>query len=314
MSSYISISTQPQANPVLSKLSVGFPNDGHIADEVCPPIDVGEDKEQGNYPVWDKYNLQSNIDDLRSIKGDSNEVDNQQATLTTYSCDAHSLANTIDPRTFKQHRHKELHLAARRQETLLSLLLLKKENRVATLFTTAANYASANKKTLTGSDRWSDPISSPEAEIETQREVVALSGMDPNTIAMGINRWRTMRQHPEIRALIKNTDSHLLTDDMVPPKLWGLKLEVAGSRNVTSKQGSTETIARLWGNFVWMGYVNKTPNPIREEPTFAYKFRAAGRVTETFQQRKNEILDVQEDISVNKITLAASGFLWTTPF
>ena len=311
---FIAISATPQTNKLLSQLSVGFPNYGFVADKLCPIIDVGEDAEQGVYFEWDKYYLNSTVEDVRAIRGHSNEPDDPVVNERTYSAIAHSLAKPIDPRDFKQHKNKELKLVQSIQEGLLSLLMIKKENRVATLFTTSGNYGGSNTQTLdntAGNEQWSDFInSSPEAKIETSRETVALSGFEPNTIMVPVTTWRKIRQHPEIRALIKQLESRdLITDDLILPSLFGLELVVPGSRSVTSLPGATEAIARIWGDFVWIGYVNKKANPVKMDPTFAYTFQAAGRITETFMDRKNEIIDVQFDIAEEKITAAASGFL-----
>jgi hypothetical protein len=307
---FIAISTTPQTNKLLSQLSVGFPNYGFVADKLCPVIDVGEDAEQGVYFSWDKYYLNSTVEDVRAIRGHSNEPDDPVVTENTYNAKAHSLAKPIDPRDFKQHKNKELKLAQSIQEGLLSLLLIKKEGRVASLFTTAGNYASDHKETLSGGDQWSDFVnSSPEAKIEASRDVVSLSGFEPNTIEIPITTWRKIRQHPEIRALIKSLDSKLLTEDLIVPSLFGLELVVPGSRQVTSLPGATEAIARIWGDFIWIGYVNKKANPVKMDPTFAYTFQAAGRKTDTFMDRRNEVIDVQFDIAEEKITAAASGFL-----
>jgi hypothetical protein len=308
---FIAISTTPQTNKLLSQLSVGFPNYGFVADKLCPIIDVGEDAEQGVYFSWDKYYLNETVEDVRTIRGHSNEPDDPVVSENTYNAIAHSLAKPIDPRDFKQHKNKELKLVQSIQEGLLSLLLIKKENRVATLFTTAGNYGGSNKETLTGGNQWSDFInSSPEAKIESSREVVAISGFEPNTIMIPVVTWRKIRQHPEIRALIKQLESRdLITDDLILPSLFGLELVVPGARSVTSLPGATEAIARIWGDFVWIGYVNKKKSPVKMDPTFAYTFQAAGRKTETFMDRRNEIIDVQFDIAEEKITAAASGFL-----
>lgn len=307
---FIAISATPQTNKLLSQLSIGFPNYGFVANKLCPIIDVGEDAEQGVYFSWDKYYLNSTVEDVRTIRGHSNEPDDPVVTENTYNAIAHSLAKPIDPRDYKQHKNKELKLVQSIQEGLLSLLMIKKEGRVASLLTTAGNYAGDHKETLTGGDQWSDFINSdPEGKIEEVRDVVALSGFEPNTIMVPITTWRKIRQHPQIRALIKQTDSHLLTEDLIVPSLFGLELVVPGSRQVTSLAGATEAIARIWGDFVWIGYVNKKPNPVKMDPTFAYTFQAAGRITETFMDRKNEIIDVQFDIAVEKITAAASAFL-----
>lgn len=309
---FIAISTTPQTNKLLSQLAVGFPNGGFVADKLCPIVDVGEDAEQGVYFSWDKYYINSNVEDVRALRGHSNEPYDPVVSENTYNAKAHSLAKPIDPRDFKQHKNKELKLVQSIQEGLLSLLKLKREKRVADLFTNAANYATAHKETLSGSNQWSDFVNSdPEAKIETSRETVALNGFEPNTIMLPINSWRKIRQHPQIRALIKSLDSKLLTEDMIVPSLFGLELVVPGARTVTSLPGTTEAISRIWGDFCWIGYVNKKKNPTKLDPTFAYTFQAASRKVETYKDRRNEVIDVQYDIADEKITAPASGFLLT---
>lgn len=312
---FIAISTTPQTNKLLSQLAVGFPNDGFIADKMCPIIDVGEDAEQGVYFSWDKYYLNSNVEDVRAIRGDSNEPDDPVVSENTYSAKAHSLLKPIDPRDFKQHKNKELKMVESIQEGLLSLLQIKKEKRVANLFLTAGNYTSTHKQTLnntTGKYQWDDFINSdPEGKIEEVREIVAIDGFEPNTIEIPIVTWRKIRQHPQIRALIKSLDSKLLTDDMIVPSLFGLELVVPGAKSVTSLPGATEAISRIWGDFIWIGYINKKASPTRLDPTFAYTFQAAGRDVKTYQEKRNEVIDVQFDIAQEVITAAASGYLIT---
>lgn len=305
---FIAVSATPQTNKFLTKLSVGLPSGGFVADELSPRVNVGEDAESGTYLEWDNFYLNENQSDVRALRSDSNLVDNSKATERTYACVAHSLMSVIDAREFKDHRNKEIQFASRVTTGLLQLLQINHENRVGTLLTTAGNYGSDNKKTLT--NLWDDAINGdPEGDIEVAR---AACLFEPNTIMIPIERWRKVRQHPAVRQLIMNTDARLLTEDMVPPTLFGLRLVVPGARSVTSLPGSTETLARIWGNFCWVGYVNPNPDPMKEEPTFSYTFTASGRKVLTSTKGNNEVIDSHFDISDSKITSAKTGYLITT--
>ena len=69
------------------------------------------------------------------------------------------------------------------------------------LATTAGNYPTGNKVTLSGTSQWSDysGTSDPCADIETAKEAVrAKIGKRPNTVAMGAAVWAKLRLHPKI--------------------------------------------------------------------------------------------------------------------
>jgi hypothetical protein len=311
---FISISDVPKTNIILQQLSIKFGNYGFAADELIPIVDVGEDNEQGNYFLFAKENLNSNIDDTRALTNRSNTPLRFTTTVQSYSGIEHSLELPIDNREFKQNKNKALNLGKSTMEYLIGLLLIAKEKRAATLIETSGNYDATHVKDLSASpnNQWDDFINGDiEGDVEIARELVALEGFEPNKISIPIQVWRKIRQSPQIRALIKNQDSRLLTDELIPPSLWGLKLVVPGSRQVSSLIGSTETLARLWGKNVFIGFVNDKPEPIKQDPSFAYNFQAKGRDIQTYEERanKSEVVNATLDISDSKITSACSGYL-----
>lgn len=311
---FLASSDIPKSNPILKELAIQFPNEGFIAHKLAPVIDVGEENETGNYYEFDKANLQSNIEDLRAMGARANSPEPWLQTVRSYFCNEHTLELPIDRREFKQYRNREMDLGKSITEFLIGLQLINYEKRVATKLTTTGNYPSAAfYSTLAGATQWSDFINSDiEGAIETAREVVALNGSEPNTVAMAINVWRKIRQHPQIRALIKAVDNKLLTDELVPPSLFGLRLEVAGSRNLTNLPGATETLTRIWSDYVWIGLVNTKPKPDKRELSFAYTIQAKGRDTETYvdEQRKSEVIRVTHSIADEKIVCNTAGYLY----
>ncbi|MBU0846372.1 hypothetical protein KKH23_04225 [Patescibacteria group bacterium] len=308
---FITKTNEAFINPVLTKLALAYPQQGLVADKLAPKVDVGEGNEDGTYFEFDKSNLQEGIEDIRALGARATTYD-WMLSLATYHCDEHTLEKSIDWREFKKYK-KYLDVAVTTQEITLELLLLNYEIRVASLFTTIANYAtSGNTTALAGATMWSDFVNSdPEGAIETAREAIALGAAEPNTIAIPVTVWRTLRRHPAIRSLMKEPDSRLMTDDGFPKRLFGLNAVFPGARQNITMPRVAENITRVWGNNVWIGIVN--PRPSKRTMSFAYTFITEGMKVETYEDKpkKSDVLRIQHQISAEKILTDYAGYLYT---
>jgi len=306
---YITKSDQAKINPVLTKLAIAYPQQGLVAEKLCPVVDVGEENEDGTYFVFDKTNIQGGYEDTRALGVRAPTFDWKMST-GNYHCEEHTLEKPIDWREFKQWK-KYLDIAVTTQEISLELLLLNYEIRVANLLTTYGNYASSSYyATLSGTDQWSDFVNSdPEANVETAREAVALGAAEPNTIAIPVNVWRRIRRHPAIRSLVKEADSRQLQEDGFPARLFGLKAVYPGARYNSAMPGASESISRIWSDYVWIGVVN--PKPTKRTMSFAYTLRAKGIQVETYEDnpKKSDVVRVQLAIQDEKIVASTAGYL-----
>jgi len=309
---FITKTSQVLINPVLTKMAIAYPQNGLVASKLAPYVDVPDGEEDGTYFLFDKTNLNSSYDDIRALGARATSYDWKVST-DTYHCEEHSLEKAIDWREFKKWK-KYMDLAVTTQEITLELLLLNYEIRVASLFTTTGNYASAAYwSALAGGNQWSDFVNSdPEGDIEDAREQVALHSAEPNTIAIPVHVWRTIRRHPAIRALMRENDSRQLTEDGFPRKLFGLNAIFPGAREVTTMPGVAEAISRVWGKHVWIGIVN--PRPSKKTMSFAYTLKSAGLQAETYEDKpkKSDVLRIQHQISDEKIVCNTAGFLYQT--
>ena len=305
---FISKDNEAKIHPVLTELSIAYPQSGLVAAKLCPPIDVGEENEDGIYFLFDKANLQGGQEDIRAFGARASSFD-WKLEDQSYHCEEHSLEKAIDWREFKKFK-RYLDLAKTSQEILLELLLLNYEARVGNKYCTAADYDGDHKVTLSGTTQWSDFVNSdPEANVETAREIVALEAAEPNTIAIPVNVWRTARRHPAIRSLMKEADNRQLTEDGFPVRLWGLNAVFPGARQNTVMPGATEDISRVWGKYVWIGVVN--PRPSLRTMSFAYTLRADGMKVETYEDKpkKSDIVRIQHQISTEKVVCQNAGYL-----
>ena len=308
---FITKANQAAINPVLTKLAIAYPQQGLVAEKLCPPVDVGEENEDGTYFVFDKTNIQGGYEDVRALGTQAATFDWNLETAT-YHCEEHTLEKPIDWREFKQWK-KYLDVAVTSQEITLEILLLNYDVRIATLFTTAANYiGAAYINNLAGVTRWSQFLTSdPEGDVETAREQIALNSAEPNTIAIPVRVWRTIRRHPAIRSLIREMDSRQLTEDGFPARLFGMRAVYPGARQNTVMPGVAENIQRIWGDSVWIGVVN--PRPTKRTMSFAYTFRSKGMQVETYEdtRKKSDVIRVQHQISDENIVAQEAGYLIT---
>lgn len=296
-------------HPVLQNLAIYYPLGGLVGHMLAPKVDVGEGAGAGYIFKFEKSNIQGNLDDIRAYGTRASTFD-WKLTKDSYNCEEHSKEKSIDWREFKKWA-RYLDVAKITQEVGLEVLLTNYEARVATLFTTTANYASSSYyTTLTGTDQWTDFVNSdPEGVIEDAREQVALNAVEPNAIAMPVQVWRRVRRHPAIRAMILEQNNNQLTEDGFPAKLFGLNAYYPGSRRVTSMPGVTETIARIWSDYVWVGVVN--PRPTLRTMSFAYTLVEEGLKSEVYEDKpaKSDVVRIQHQVSDEKIVCNTAGYL-----
>jgi len=305
---YITKDDEAKIHPVLTELAIAYPQSGFVAEDLCPVVDVGEENEDGTFFVFDKANLSGGTDDLRALGAQANSFDWKMST-DSYHAEERTLEKPIDWREFKKWK-KYLDLGKTTQEIALEILLTNFEIRVAEKFTTAANFPSGNKVTLSGSTQWSDFVNSdPEGVVETAREAVALASAEPNTISIPVKVWRTVRRHPAIRSLMKEADSRQLTEDGFPKRLFGLNAKFPGARYNAAMPGASESIQRVWGSYVWIGVVN--PRPSKRTMSFAYTLKTDGIKSETYEdkKRKSDVVRIQLAIQDEKIVCSKAGYL-----
>lgn len=306
---FIAKDDEAKINPVLTTLSIAYPQTGLVAEDIFPVANVDEDQEDGTYFLFDKSNLQGGIDDRRALGAPASTFD-WKLKDDSYHCEEHTLEKPIDWREFKKFK-RYLDLAKTTMEIALEILLLNREARVADICCSESTYPNADHYiTLAGTEKFSDFVNSdPEGVIEDARDRVSLDAAEPNTIAVPINVWRTIRRHPAIRSLMKEPDSRQLTEDGFPKRLWGMKAIFPGARQNTVMPGASENIARVWGNKIWLGVVN--PRPALRVMSFGYTIRSDGQKVETYEdkKRKSDVVRVQHQIACEKVVCSYAGYL-----
>jgi hypothetical protein len=157
--------------------------------------------------------------------------------------------------------------------TVQDIIQLRTEYAAATLATNLANYPAANKRALSGSDKWTDPSSTPSQDIEAAKEVIrAATGKRPDTALLSAKSFSALQNNPSILDRIKYTGRDSITVEMLAA-LWNLRRVVVGDAVHEDASGN---LVDVWGADVVLSYSAVGSVPERGRPTFGYTYRLRG--------------------------------------
>lgn len=189
-------------------------------------------------------------------------------------------------------------------------MALERERAAAVLATTAGNYGTNNKDTLSGTAQWSDPSSSPAAAIAAAREAIrSQTGEYPNTLVVSPKVRSALSVHPKLLDRISTSS------DRTPLNLAQLAALLEVDRVVVGEaiyhDGSA--FVDVWGKDAVLAYT--TPASLQEmgSPSYGYTYQLAGRpmVEEGYKDRQHDSY-VNPVTDARKAVIAAStaGFLF----
>ncbi|MGH8568783.1 MAG: phage capsid protein [Gammaproteobacteria bacterium] len=259
--------------PYLTAIAIAYRNPVLIADEVLPRVPVG---------VQDFKYLKHNLADGFTIpdtkvgrRAKPNEVE-FQATETSASTQDYGLDDPV-PQADIDNAPPNYDPLMRATEGVTDLILLDREKRTADLVFDAAQYATANKTTLSGLSQWSDFTNSdPIAAI-----LNALDGtvMRPNIAVLGQAVYTKLRTHPKV---VQAFYGNAATAGVVPREFLAQLLEfdavlVGQGWLNTAKKGQAVSLARVWGKHCALLYRDRLADANRGV-TFGFTAEWGGRV------------------------------------
>lgn len=168
---------------------------------------------------------------------------------------------------------------------------------------------------------WSDYTNSdPIEDVELGKDrVLGTTGFLPNTLVIGYQVFRKLRNHPDFIDRIKYTSSEAVTTDLMA-RLFGVdRVLVAQSVKATNNEGATSAYAYNVGKVALLAYV--APDPGLLTPSAGYTFAWTGVSqgmgttigTSEFRLEHLKATRVESEIAfANKIVAADLGQYYTT--
>lgn len=274
---------QPHLNQVhidapLTNISVAYlqSQDNFIANKVFPIVPV--DKKSDKYFVYTKNDW---FRDEAQRRADATESAGSGYNLTTdsYSADVWAFHKDVGDQT---RANSDTPLVPDREATefVTSRLLLRQEVQFMTDFVTTGvwskDYAGVASSPSTDQFiRWSDYANSdPIEDIEGGKEqILGSTGFMPNTLVLGYQAYRKLRNHPDLVDRIKYTSSNVITTEIMARLFDVERVLVASSVRATNNEGAAAAYSFNFGKAAILVHSATTPGLMTPSAGYTFAWR-----------------------------------------
>jgi hypothetical protein len=273
MTTQMTTSQARVVDPILSTVAQGYQNSELIGNALFPHVAVQQ--RAGKILSFGKESFMA-YDTARAPGGPIKRI-NVGYSSASYALVDHSLAAAVPVELMEEASAvPSIALGSASVRTVQDALALRLEIAQATLATTAGNYQSSNKITLSSTSQWSDQtsgVSDPIADIEIAKEAIrAKVGKRPNVVAMGAAVLAKLRTHPKIVDRIKYTGRDVATVELLA-SLFGVQRVLVGDAVQANDAG---TFSDVWGKFVVVAYTELGSQSEMGRPSFGYTYQLGG--------------------------------------
>ena len=319
---------QPTLNDVhvdaiLTNISVAYMQnrDNFIADKVFPVVPV--DKKSDKFFTytkndWFRDEAQRRAPATESAGGGYN------LSTDTYSADVWAFHKDV-PDQIVANADAPLNPLREAAEFVTHRLLLRRELQFVTDFmsagvwgTTIAGTAGTATYGQTAT-QWSNYTSSdPIEDVEAGKAaILSNTGMEANTLVLGYEVFRQLKNHPDLVDRIKYTSSQTITADMIAAMFDIPRVIVSKAIKATNAEGATQAYAFATGKTALLAHV--APNPGLMTPSAGYTFSwtgvsgGLGQVIGTSQFRMDSIRASRVEAEMafdNKVIGSDLGYFW----
>lgn len=255
---------------VLSNVSVGYPNNGFVAEEFILRVNVQKQSDKYyvfGYETWG----QEPGEDVRAPGAPAMEIPGIQVSTEPYFAVEHAQKIMVTDEE-RENADSPLRPDSDGAELVTARILLGKELVAKTLITTAANFQASNTTTLAGAARWDQyATSTPISDMKTgKRAIHADLFMEPTKALIPWNVMSFLEDHPDIIERIKYSQRGVLTQEIIA-QVFGIgQVVVPGAGYNTANLNQTVSLSYIWGDDVLMAFVPARPG--LKVPAFAYEF------------------------------------------
>ena len=286
-------------DPVLTNLSVMYRANEFVADMVAPRIAVAD--KSGTYPIFDKSAFRIESASPRKGMAAAEEVDYSVST-GTYSTKWYSRRVPVPQDDIDDAAKLGLDPLADAAEIVGEKMKRLREKRIADLYYTGTQY-----QALATYNADSNPLyvylddytnSNPFKIIGKCKKLFQLNcGVNPSHILMNPDAEEIIANHPQ-RDTKSSQSQDRVSNNALPEVFMGMKKLVAGATYDSAKRGRTENIDYVWGNNIYLIYVD--PSPGKRKATAVYTFDFGGGLkTESYVEspaKKGYYVEANEQV------------------
>jgi hypothetical protein len=293
-------------NPILTNAARGYKNASMVGGYIFPDVVVSA--RGGTMVSFGKEALRQ-YDTARSPGSNTKRVDYGYSS-TTFTLTQHSLEGKVPFEDLEEaNAVPGIDLGAGTVMLVQDIIALRAEIAMANLATTAGNYGSGNKTTLTGTSQWSDLVNSdPIGDVETAKNAIRSQvGKLPNVMVIGYSVFKALKSHSKIIDRIKYTGRDVPTEELLS-SLFGVKVYVGQAIKATD----ADVVSDVWGKFAVLCYSELRGLADRGAPSFGYNYHLSNYpiVEQPYQDRsaKSWIYPITDEMAP-VIVGADAGYL-----
>ena len=258
-------------DPILTTVAQGYQNNDLVGNALFPRVAVPQ--RGGKILQFGKESFLT-YDTQRAPGSVTKRLEVGYST-STYSILDYSLDAVVPREILEESGTVPINLASASVRTVQDAMALRLEVAQATLATTAANYDSAHKTTLSGTSQWSDfsGVSDPINDIAAAIDAIRVtSGKLANTVILPAAVLKSLRMHPKIIDRIKYTGRDIPTVELLASLFGVARVLVANA----IKSTDAGVFSDVWGKYVVVAYTDMSGMADMGRPTFGYTYGLGG--------------------------------------
>ena len=316
--------SQVHVDAILTNISVAYLQraENFIADKVFPVVPV--DKQSDKFFKYDKNDW---LRDEARVRADGTESvgSGYNITTDTYYADVFAIHKDIGDQT-RANADAPINVDREAAEFVTHRLLMRRELQFVSDFMTTGKWATdvtgVSGSPSSGQTRqWNDYTNSdPIEDIEAGKaQILSVTGLEANTLVLGYDTFRQLKNHPDLVDRIKYTSSQTITEDMLARMFDIDRVLVSKSVKATNKEGATGAYAFSTGKTALLAHV--APNPGILTPSAGYTFTWTGVSqglgatigTSSFRMESLRATRVEAELAFdNKIIGTDLGYFWNS--
>ena len=317
-------SSQVHVDAILTNISVAYLQraENFIADKVFPVVPV--DKQSDKYFVYSKNDW---LRDEARVRTDGTESvgSGYNITTDTYYADVYAIHKDIGDQT-RANADAPINVDREAAEFVTHRLLTRREIQFVNDFMTTSKWGTdvagvAASPTTGQTIQWSDYTNSdPIEDIEEGKaKILSTTGFEANTLVLGYDVFRQLKNHPDLVDRIKYTSSQTITEDMLARMFDIERVLVSKSVKATNAEGASAAYSFTTGKTALLAHV--APNPGVLTPSAGYTFSWTGVSqgmgltigTSSFRLESLRATRVEAELAFdNKVVAADLGYFWNT--
>jgi len=286
----------------LTNVSVAFRQDASqfIAEQVFPRVPVSKQSDQYFvYDIGDWYRS----DTQRRAPGSESAGSGWAITTDSYFCDVFAIHKDVDDQT-RANADSPIELDRDSTEFITQDMMINKEREWTTAFFTTSLWTGSTTGTdITPGDLWDTVASTPIDDIQEQRQSIAeKTGFLPNTLVLGPEVFKELREHADILDRIKYTQRGIVTEDILASLFDVQRVFVPLATQNTANEQATDVMDFLYGKNAFLCYSAPSPGILR--PSAGYTFTWTGLGANTTGQAVTRFR--MEQLKSDRIELEAA--------